>query len=96
MSVVWAVLIVVVAFVGVAVARTFWRPLRWPAYAFAAWLAWLLMAWPLSATGGVWKEIRVGWISGFVMLSGVVAVICYGFVGYLLLRAARVIAQRLR
>lgn len=96
MNVVWTVLIVVLAVIGVAVARTFWRPLKWPAYAFAAWLAVLLMAWPLSATGHVWNEIKVGWITTFVMLSLAVVVIFYGFVAHLLLEAARAIVRRLR
>ena len=66
MNVVWTLLIVAGAVIGVAVARTFWRPLKWPTYAFATWLAVLLMAWPLSATGDGWKEIRVAWYIALV------------------------------
>ena len=96
MNVVWTLLIVAGAVIGVAVARTFWRPLKWPTYAFATWLAVLLMAWPLSATGDVWKEIRVAWYIAFLIVTVAVAVILYGFVGHLLLRAGRAIIRRLR
>jgi hypothetical protein len=96
-NVVVTLLIVAAAVLGLVVARTFWGPLKWPAYAFAAWLAVVLMYWPLSATGHVWKEgLGVGWYITVVLLTIVVVVIFYGFVAYLLLRAARALVHRLR
>jgi hypothetical protein len=95
-NIIWTVLIVAATVVGVVAARLYWRPLKWPAYAFAAWLCVLLMAWPLSAAGHVWKNIRVGWYITFAILTGVLILIFYGFVLNLLLRAARAVARRLR
>jgi hypothetical protein len=88
--------IVVATGVAVVVATVYWRPLRWPAYALAAWLCLLLMAWPLSATGNLWKHIRVGWYIVFVLLTIVVIACFFAFGLSMLIRAARAAVRRLR